>query len=104
MEFNTKRCHALEMGKSEKEVKLRVQNGKWRSIEKAQDWKDLGVTILDDLQPESHVSWILEATCNLVRSIGLVFLLIGKGNNHHDKTQAGICGGGAVSPQEETQK
>ncbi len=57
MQFNTNKCHVLEMGKSKNRPSWDYKLGN-ESISKARKEKDLGIIISDDLSPEHHINKI----------------------------------------------
>ena len=68
MEFNAKKCHVLEMGKSAMRPLLGENIS---SITKEE--KDLGVVIQDNLSPEKHIYRIFGDTFRMLRNIWRVF-------------------------------
>ena len=54
MEFDAKKCHVLEMGKSAMRPSWMYKLGK-NIISTEKEEKDLGVVIRDNLSPEKHV-------------------------------------------------
>ena len=72
MEFNVKKCHVMEMGKSEKRPNWKYKMGS-ENIVKVHEEKDLGVTIQDNLQPEKHIERIFRDTYRMLRNIGVAF-------------------------------
>ncbi len=57
MEFNAKKSHVMEMGKSEKRPSWKYKMG-GEEIIKVQEEKDLGIIIQDNQQSEKHVDKI----------------------------------------------
>ena len=73
MKFNVDKSHVMEMGKSGKRPDGTYKLGDGAILKKVSKEKDLGVTILDNNQPESHVNKIFGETYNLIRNIRLAF-------------------------------
>ena len=72
MEFNTKKCHVLEVGKSKKRPTWTYELGK-ETITKSKEEKDLGVTIQDTLSPEKHIDRIFGNTYSMLVNIKVAF-------------------------------
>ena len=72
MDFNANKCHVLEMGKSEKRPRGEYYMGN-EVIEKAEEEKDLGVTVQNDLSPEKHINKIVGATYRLLVNMRVAF-------------------------------
>lgn len=78
MEFNVKKCHVMEMGKSETRPIWIYKMGNGETLKKVHEERDLGVVMRDDNQPESHINRIFRDTYNLVRNIGVAFSYMDK--------------------------
>ena len=72
MEFNAKKCHVLEIGKSDRRPNWQYKMGNG-NISKASQEKDLGVIIQDDLSPEKHINKITGETFRLITNIKVAF-------------------------------
>ena len=55
LEFNTKKCHVMELCKSKRRSKWSYKMGQ-EEIPKTKEEKDLGVVIQDTLSPERHIN------------------------------------------------
>ena len=71
LEFNTKKCHVLEMGKSARRPAWNYKMGE-EVITKRKE-KDLGVIIQDNLSPEKHINGIFGSTYNFLSNIRVAF-------------------------------
>ena len=107
LEFNTKKCHVMEMGKSKRRPSWEYKMG-GVTILKSKEEKDLGVMIQDTLSPEKHINRIFGATYNLLANIRVAFNYLDrnyeKNYNKHDTSQIRICSCGVVSTQEKRHK
>ena len=72
MEFNAKKCHVMEMGKSCRRPTWRYKMGEVE-IKRSEDEKDLGVIIQENLQPEKHINGIFESTRRTLMNIRVAF-------------------------------
>ena len=72
MEFNTRKCHLLEMGKSEARPMYTYKMGD-AIISRESEEKDLGVFIQDNLSPEKHINKIFGDTFRTLRNIEVAF-------------------------------
>lgn len=72
LEFNAKKCHAMEMGKSGRRPTWNYKMGE-DEIMKSKKEKDLGVVIQDTLQPGQHISEIFGSTYRLLSNIRVAF-------------------------------
>ena len=70
LEFNAKKCHVLEIGKSKNRPSWNYKLGE-ETIRKSNEEKDLGVVIQDTLSPERHINGIFGATYNLLKNINI---------------------------------
>ena len=77
LEFNTRKCHTMEMGKSKRRPTWEYKMG-GVNILKSNEEKDLGVMIQDTLSPEKHINNIFGSTYSLLANIRVAF-------NHLDK-------------------
>ena len=77
MEFNTRKCHVLEMGKSKNRPTRTYRIGR-ETITKSADEKDLGVTIQDSLSPEKHINRIFGNTYSMLVNIRVAFTYMDK--------------------------
>ena len=72
MEFNAKKCHVVEMGKS-----IRRPTGTYTMgedlMQKATEEKDLGVIIQDSLSPEKHINKVTGAVYSLITNMRNAF-------------------------------
>ena len=55
LEFNAKKCHVMELGKSKTRPKWSYKIGQ-EEIPRTKEEKDLGVVIQDTLNPEQHIN------------------------------------------------
>ena len=78
MEFNAKKCHVIEFGKSIHRPKGTYKLG-GKLLEKSESEKDLGVTIQNDMSPEKHINRIVGGAFALLADIRVAF-------NHMDET------------------
>ena len=72
LEFNAKKCHVLEMGKSKRRPTWDYKLGD-NLITKSKEEKDLGVIIQDTLSPERHINGIFGSTYGLLTNIRVAF-------------------------------
>ncbi len=72
LEFNAKKCHVLEMGRSSRRITWNYKMGE-EVITKKKEEKDLGVIIQDDLSPEKHINGLFGATYNFLSNIRVAF-------------------------------
>ena len=72
LEFNTKKCHVVEFGKSKKRPSWIYRMGT-EPVLKSKDEKDLGVVIQDTLSPERHINGIFGSTYHLLTNIRVAF-------------------------------
>ena len=72
MEFNTKKCHLLEMGKSEVRPTYTYKMGDAVILRESEE-KDLGVYIQDNLSPEKHINKIFGDAFKTLRNMGAAF-------------------------------
>ena len=72
LEFNTKKCHVMEIGKSKRRPIWDYKLGE-DIIMKSKEEKDLGVTMQDTLSPERHISGIFNSTYRLLTNIRVSF-------------------------------
>ena len=72
LEFNTKKCHTMEMGRSKKRPTWEYKMG-GVNILKSKEERDLGVMIQDTLSPEKHINGIFRSTYNLLANIRVAF-------------------------------
>ena len=72
MDFNTTKCHVLEMGVSEMRPRGEYRLGD-AVISKAKEERDLGVTVQDDLSPGKHINKITGATYRLLVNMRVAF-------------------------------
>ena len=102
MEFNTKKCHVFEMGKSKKRPTGTYKIGR-ETITKSEEEKDLGVTILDSLSPENHINRIFGSTYSMLINIRVAFTYMDKDMMRKIITTMinGICSNCVVAPSEE---
>ena len=72
MEFNAKKCHVIEFGKS-----IHRPRGTYRLggqlLEKSESEKDLGVTIQNNMSPEKHINRIVGGAFALLADIRVAF-------------------------------
>ena len=74
MEFDGKKCHVLEMGKSAMRPSWTYKLGE-NIISIAKEYKDLGVVIQDNLSSEKHIDRIFGDTFRMLRKIRITFHL-----------------------------
>lgn len=72
MEFNARKCHVMEMGKSKGRPSGNYKLGEG-ILQKVTEEKDLGVVMEDSLSPEKHVNRITGATYRLVTNMKMAF-------------------------------
>ena len=72
MEFNAKKCHVLEMGRSKHRPTWEYKMGN-EIVRKAKEEKDLGIMITDDLSPEKHINKIIGGVYALLTNIRVAF-------------------------------
>ena len=72
LEFNAKKCHVMEIGKSKRRPSGDYKLGEV-IIKKSKEEKDLGVIIQDTLCPERHISNIFNNTYRLLSNIRVAF-------------------------------
>lgn len=72
LDFNTKKCHVIEMGTSKNRPHWQYKLGD-DIIEKSKKEKDLGIIINEDLSPESHINKIVGETYGLLNRIKIAF-------------------------------
>ena len=72
MEFNTKKCKVLKIGKGIRRPNLNYRMGT-EEIVNTREEKDLGVTVQDNLAPERHINRIAGETYKLLRNIRAAF-------------------------------
>ena len=72
MEFNAKKCHVLNLGKSMRRPQWNYRLGTEEVTRSAKE-KDLGVTIQDSLSPEEHIDNIFRTTYNLLVNVKVAF-------------------------------
>ena len=102
MEFNAKKRHIMELGKSKRRpVWNYIMMGE-EQIKKTKEEKDLRVIIQENLNPEKIISMIFGLSYKILTNIRVAFHYIDKDvmkkNHHnHDTPKAGICSSGMVS-------
>ena len=74
MEFDGKKCHVLEMGKSAMRPSWTYKLGE-NIISIAKEYKDLGVVIQDNLSSEKYIDRIFGDTFRMLRKIRITFHL-----------------------------
>ena len=79
LEFNARKCHAMEIGKSKKRPSWNYKMG-GETVTKSKEEKDLGVIIQDTLSPERHINNIFGSTYNLLSNIRVAFNYLDKDN------------------------
>ena len=72
LEFNAKKCHVMEIGKSKRRPIWEYKLGE-EVIKKSKEEKDLGVIIQDTLSPERHINNIFNNTYRLLTNIRVAF-------------------------------
>ena len=72
MEFNAKKCHVMEMGKSGRRPAWDYKLGE-SCIAKSKEERDLGVIIQDSMSPERHISGIFGTTHGLLSNVRVAF-------------------------------
>ena len=72
LDFNAKKCHVMELGKSKRRPKWNYKMGQ-QEILKTKEEKDLGVVIQDILSPEQHINQIFGSTYRTLTNIGVAF-------------------------------
>ena len=72
LEFNAKKCHVMEFGKSKKRPSWTYKMGA-ETILRSKEEKDLGVMIQDTLSPEKHINGLFGSTYNLLTNIRVAF-------------------------------
>ncbi len=77
LEFNIKKCHVMEMGRSKRRPSWEYKMG-GITIPKSKEEKDLGVIIQDTLSPEKHINGIFGSTYNLLANIRVAFNYLDK--------------------------
>ena len=77
MEFNTRKCHLLEMGTSRKRPTWIYKMGN-DIISRVNEEKDLGILIQDNLSPEKHIDKIFGDTYRMLRNIRVAFYFLDK--------------------------
>ena len=71
LEFNAKKCHVMEMGKSKTRPTWKYKMGE--VIMKSREEKDLGVIVQDSLSPERHINGICGLTHRTLSNISVAF-------------------------------
>ena len=61
LDFNAKKCHVMELGKSKRKPKWNYKMGQ-EEILKTKEEKDLGVVIQDTVSPECHINQLFGST------------------------------------------
>ena len=77
LEFNTKKRHTMEMGRSKNKPTWEYKMG-GVNILKSKEERDLGVMIQDTLSPEKHINGIFRSTYNLLANIRVAFNYLDK--------------------------
>ena len=77
MEFNTRKCHLLEMGTSGKRPTWTYKMGNDK-ISRVNEEKDIGILIQDNLSPEKHIDKIFGDTYRMLRNIRVAFYFLDK--------------------------
>ena len=77
LEFNAKKCHVLEMGKSIRRPSWNYRIGE-EMITKSKEEKDLGVIIQDTLTPDRHIGGIFGASYRMLTNIRIAFNYLDK--------------------------
>ena len=78
LEFNAKKCHVMEMGKSKTRPTWEYKMGE-EVIMKSREEKDLGVIVQDSLTPERHnINGICGLTHRMLMNIRVAFHYMGK--------------------------
>ena len=72
LEFNAKKCHVMELGKSKRRPEWEYKMGE-EVIMKSRKEKDLGVVIQDTLTPEQHISEIFGKTYRMLTNVKVAF-------------------------------
>lgn len=72
MDFNTKKCHVMEMGRSTRRPHWEYKLGE-STIVKSKKEKDLGVIVREDLSSENHINKIVGETYGLLNKIKIAF-------------------------------
>ena len=72
LEFNTKKCHVMELGKS-KRMPNWIYKMEQEVICKTKEEKDLEVVIQDTLSPERHINQLFGSTYTLLTNIKVAF-------------------------------
>ena len=78
MEFNAKKCHVMELGRSKnRPTKLYKMGNEILNVTKEE--KDLGVTFQDTLSPEKHINRIFGQAYGTLQNIRVAFQYMDKG-------------------------
>ena len=72
LEFNAKKCHVMEMGKSKRRPTFDYKMGR-ETIVKSREERDLGVVVQDTLSPEKHINGIFASTYRTLANIRVAF-------------------------------
>ncbi len=72
LEFNAKKCHVMEMGKSKRRPTFDYKMGR-ETIVKRREERDLGVVVQDTLSPEKHINGIFASTYRTLANIRVAF-------------------------------
>ena len=72
LEFNAKKCHVMELGKSRRRPIWEYKMGK-EVIKKSKEEKDLGVVVQDNLSPEAHIRGVFGSTYRMLTNIRVAF-------------------------------
>ncbi|MPC13151.1 hypothetical protein E2C01_005872 [Portunus trituberculatus] len=77
LEFKTRKCHVMEMGKSNRRPMWVYKIGEEIIMKKGEE-KDLGVIIQDTLTPERHINGLFASTYKILTNIRVVFTYMDK--------------------------
>ena len=72
LEFNAKKCHVMEIGRSNRRPTLDYKMGK-DVVMKSREERDLGVVVQDTLSPEKHINGIFASTYKSLANIRIAF-------------------------------
>ena len=72
LEFNAKKCHVMEMGKSKRRPTFDYKMGR-ETILKSREERDLGIVVQDTLSPEKHINGIFASTYRTLANIRVAF-------------------------------
>ena len=72
LEFNAKKCHVMEIGKSKRRPIWEYKMGD-KVITKSKEEKDLGVMIQNNLSPEAHIKRVFGSTYRMLTNIRVAF-------------------------------